>query len=316
MQTNTLQKPIVTPAGEGNMLAVMGCTHEQKVLVNDSEGAFALHECIIPGGFTLPLHLHTMEDEIFYVVEGTLELQLAGCVRQAEAGSLAYFPKGIPHRFGNPSDKATKILLLMTPGKLDGFFEALDANSTNPAFGIQEVVELVDREYGCTFNPEAWSHIDMSGAEGLYGAICGPREGRHTLYKGGRIEVKLEGDSTSGEVSVIDGTLPAGSCTPDHIHHGFAELFYVLEGEIAFRADGKEIIGHPGTVAYVPSGVVHGFEVRGSTPGRVLNYIMPSGFEQWFFEVQALDEAGNLNPDTMGRLSDQHHTTMLPTAVK
>lgn len=314
MQNTTLEKPIVTTAQEGKDLAIMGCTHKQKVLVSDSDGAFALQECVIPPGFSIPMHMHTMEDEIFYVLEGTLELQLAGVVRQMGAGATAFFPKGVPHRFGNPTDNPTKILLMMTPGNFERFFEMLDAKATDPTFGIGEIIELVDRDYGCTFNPETWSHIDMSDTPGLYGAICGPREGRHTPFMGGRIEVKIEGNSTNGEISVFDGSLPAGSGPEDHMHQTFSEVFYVLEGEFAFRVDGKEYIGRPGTAAYVPKGVTHSFKVLGTTPGRVLNYILPAGFENFFFEVQALEQAGNLNWETLGQLAAQYDTVKLPAS--
>ena len=63
--------------------------------------------------------------------------------------------------------------------------------------------------------------------------------------------------------------------------HGHAEddAFYVLEGELVFTADGKEIVAGPATFVLVPPGVEHTFENRGDAIARFVNVHAPAGFD-------------------------------------
>jgi quercetin dioxygenase-like cupin family protein len=68
-----------------------------------------------PGGGS-PRGLHTHEwEQIFYVLEGTMTIEVEGERLTAGAGSLVVFPAGVPHRNWNDSDAATVHLAVNTP---------------------------------------------------------------------------------------------------------------------------------------------------------------------------------------------------------
>jgi quercetin dioxygenase-like cupin family protein len=75
-----------------------------------------------PGGGP-PLHIHANEDEFFLVVEGEVTFAIDGKVIRRRAGSSAFVPRGVPHCFKNCSDEQAKLLIMFTPGDIEGFFE-------------------------------------------------------------------------------------------------------------------------------------------------------------------------------------------------
>jgi mannose-6-phosphate isomerase-like protein (cupin superfamily) len=61
-----------------------------------------------------PLHLHHKDDEAWYVVEGTLWVQVGDDEVEARAGCGVFVPRGTPHTYWNPGPDAARYLLVMT----------------------------------------------------------------------------------------------------------------------------------------------------------------------------------------------------------
>jgi len=83
---------------------------------------FAFEAYEPPGGGP-PLHIHTREDEFFLVLEGEVSFYIDGRVIRAGAGQSAFVPRGAAHCFKNCSDRPARLLVLFTPGSIEGFFE-------------------------------------------------------------------------------------------------------------------------------------------------------------------------------------------------
>ena len=71
----------------------------------------------------------------------------------------------------------------------------------------------------------------------------------------------------------------AGRVLESHTHADEDDAFYMLDGELAFTADGEEIPAPAGTFVLIPPGVEHTFENRTDRPVRVLNIHAPAGFD-------------------------------------
>lgn len=57
---------------------------------------------VTPPGGGSPEGLHTHDvDQVFYVLDGTMTVEIAGDVHEAGAGTLVVFPAGVPHRNWN-----------------------------------------------------------------------------------------------------------------------------------------------------------------------------------------------------------------------
>lgn len=95
-------------------------------LVNGAKtgGRFGAVEFSAPRNPGPPLHIHTREDETFYVLEGEVHVICGDKMLHARTGDLVFLPRGIPH---TPSFIAenTRALLFITPAGFEKFFEEL-----------------------------------------------------------------------------------------------------------------------------------------------------------------------------------------------
>ena len=85
--------------------------------IND---AFVIAEWRDPGGppgpprLIAPRHFHRTDYEAWYVLEGTLRVQVGNEEAEARAGSAVFVPRGTPHTYWNPGPDAVRYLLVMT----------------------------------------------------------------------------------------------------------------------------------------------------------------------------------------------------------
>ena len=91
-------------------------------------GALTACESAIPPGEGPPLHLHVREDELMYVLEGRLRVELDGVMRDAPAGSVTFIPRSVPHTWQNAGAGVARLLFMFTPAAegMEGFFERSD----------------------------------------------------------------------------------------------------------------------------------------------------------------------------------------------
>lgn len=78
------------------------------------ESVTALASLVAPGCCGPGLHFHT-SDQIFFVLEGTAQIQLGDEVRSVAAGSLVFVPAGVAHCSWNDSAEPERHLELLVP---------------------------------------------------------------------------------------------------------------------------------------------------------------------------------------------------------
>jgi quercetin dioxygenase-like cupin family protein len=122
--TTAAVAPIVAGAGEGEALWFLGILATVKSSAETTGGAVAVIEHLAPRGAGSPLHVHSREDEWFYVIEGELTFWVGGETIVAPAGSFVFGPKGIPHTFMVGSEEA-RFLLVTEPAGFERFMRAV-----------------------------------------------------------------------------------------------------------------------------------------------------------------------------------------------
>jgi mannose-6-phosphate isomerase-like protein (cupin superfamily) len=81
---------------------------------------------------------------------------------------------------------------------------------------------------------------------------------------------------------------PGGIAPPLHLHERHAECFFVLDGELTFRLEDRELRAGAGTWVHVPPEVVHTFSVTGDSRAHFLDLHVPScGFGDFVRGLQA-----------------------------
>ncbi len=85
------------------------------------------------------------------------------------------------------------------------------------------------------------------------------------------------------------------------------DVFYVLEGELAFDLGGERHVVGPGAFVLVPPGVVHTFSNPGTVPARFLNIYQPAGNEQYLKEALKRMAAGRpWSPAEMAEVASRY----------
>lgn len=83
-----------------------------------------------PGG--PPRHIHDDAGEAFYLLSGEAEVLVGSEMVFLKEGESIWVPKGLEHSFRVLSEEGGKLLVIVTPGGFEGFFEATK-DVTDPA---------------------------------------------------------------------------------------------------------------------------------------------------------------------------------------
>jgi len=112
----------------------------------------------------------------------------------------------------------------------------------------------------------------------------GPGEGDAFSAVGDVYRVLASGRQTGGVYALSEIRVSPNNGPPPHIHSREDECFFVLEGEIDFQVGDERITARPGTFIQGPRGIAHSFKNNTQLPARILGFVTPAGFENFFNE--------------------------------
>lgn len=98
-----------------------GSRMEIKTRAEDTGGALGVVEGTFYEGFGPPLHVHSREDEAFYILEGQIRIRQGDDEYVAGPGTWVWGPRGVPHAFKVQS-KTARALVVVTPGGFERMF--------------------------------------------------------------------------------------------------------------------------------------------------------------------------------------------------
>jgi mannose-6-phosphate isomerase-like protein (cupin superfamily) len=134
-------------AGEGERIWIVGDTMSVKATAEGTGGRLAFIENLTSPGGGPPPHIHTREDEFFYVLDGSFEVRIGDEVHAVGPGGFAYVPRGTVHNFRNTADVPSRILVGFTPGGMEGFFRESGRPATDdgpaPAVDQDEIARTM-----------------------------------------------------------------------------------------------------------------------------------------------------------------------------
>jgi quercetin dioxygenase-like cupin family protein len=109
-------------------------------------------------------------------------------------------------------------------------------------------------------------------------------QGRALWHFGALMNFKALTEETGGQYWAVEGLADKHMAVPLHSHTREDEIWFVLEGEIAFTLVEEVIIGGPGTFVYIPRNTPHTFQVKSET-ARWFGFGLSGNLDQWFFET-------------------------------
>jgi quercetin dioxygenase-like cupin family protein len=120
--------------------------------------------------------------------------------------------------------------------------------------------------------------------------VTKPGTGQAVWMLGGRYTVRVSGEDSAGELTVMDMELPVGSGPPPHTHPG-GETVYIAEGTVRYHIGDKTFDAGAGDVIHIPAGTVENFEP--TSKSRMIITYTPGGIDKFFLELgEPAPEAG------------------------
>lgn len=127
--------------------------------------------------------------------------------------------------------------------------------------------------------------------------IVNEQEGQSLSVAGNAYRVVLSGKQTDGAYAIIDMLVPPGGGPGPHAHAAIQESFFVLEGEVEVKTEGKTYIAKKGAIVNIPfGGMVHCFKNKSDAMARLWCTVVPSGLEEFFIETGKPVAAGTFLP--------------------
>lgn len=123
----------------------------------DTNGSFALLHGIEIKGLEPPPHIHTREDESFYLLDGAVNYSVGNEVFKAKRGNWVFLPRNILHSFQVQSEQA-EVLIHLSPGGFEEYFREMSEPAKSFSVpprpkgppDVKRIVETASR-YGIKF---------------------------------------------------------------------------------------------------------------------------------------------------------------------
>ena len=132
MTTPSLQPYVNTR--EDSAFRFLGLPTLMRSTSETTNGAFGLMEhWSMPPGFASPYHVHHLEDEAFYVLEGEMAFVCDGKWIKGGPGTYIFGPREIPHGFKVIGAIPARMLLLCSPAGFERFVLEMGEDLTSPA---------------------------------------------------------------------------------------------------------------------------------------------------------------------------------------
>ena len=130
-------KPVIHLPGEAHKVTLAGQPLAFLVTGEDTSHT-SMFEWTVPPGFSTGLHVHRVQEETFYVLDGECEWRIGGRTIRAAPGAYVFIPPGVPHDIANVSDRPARMIMTVSPPGHEHYFEELarlviDGRKPDPA---------------------------------------------------------------------------------------------------------------------------------------------------------------------------------------
>jgi quercetin dioxygenase-like cupin family protein len=117
------QRVVARTAGTGVATWAMGSLFECLVRGQDTGGALSASVVTQSPGQASPLHVHTREDEAWFVLDGTMTYRAGEDLVRMSAGDFIYLPREVPHAFRITGTAPARFLALTLPAGLMSIYD-------------------------------------------------------------------------------------------------------------------------------------------------------------------------------------------------
>jgi quercetin dioxygenase-like cupin family protein len=117
------RKGFALKRGEGRAVWYAGNLMEFKLDRESSNGLLTFIDIMFRRGEEPPVHVHHFEDELYFVLEGEVRFWVGNEEFLANAGTLVYLPRDVPHALAVENPGVARLLLQWFPAnRFEEFF--------------------------------------------------------------------------------------------------------------------------------------------------------------------------------------------------
>jgi mannose-6-phosphate isomerase-like protein (cupin superfamily) len=160
-------QPAISVTGTARRISVFGGI-DLRVPAAETGGIMSVWEALAAPDQGPPMHIHAMEDELFYVLEGTFQFWCGNETFTGGPGTTAVLPRNVMHTYKNIGKTTGRFLGAAMPGGFEEFFlEVERTGAMDPS-----MIAAIGAKYGLTFVPAAAANDDkprraMASTDGL-----------------------------------------------------------------------------------------------------------------------------------------------------
>ena len=144
----------------------------------ETGGAYFTFEAIEGPGAGPPPHIHRLEQESFYIVDGRCTFYVGDQVIPATAGDFVTVPRDVVHYFRNESEDLLRMVITLVPAGMEHFFaEVLDPVDDPTAAPPSLSPQMVERMLAAA--PKHGLEILAPASDASATLGCGPVESPH-----------------------------------------------------------------------------------------------------------------------------------------
>ena len=119
-----------------------------KVLLKGSQtnGLQAVFEDIVEPGIGPGRHIHHHQDETFFFLEGTFDVEVGGKLYHMKAGDVAFIPRGTVHAFKNTGKDKGRLRYVFSPAlTIEDMFRELYGAMNDGKLSPEVMAEIASR---------------------------------------------------------------------------------------------------------------------------------------------------------------------------
>ena len=135
--------------------------------------------------------------------------------------------------------------------------------------------------------------------------IVKEEQGNRLNVIGDNQTIKLNGEDTGNQFTLIEQDNSPGIGIPPHIHENEDEIFKVNSGSAEVTIGDKTAILNAGDLVFCPRGIPHSWKIIGTENAKVSLSIFPSGLEIMFKELSDLPK-GKPNMDKIAEICGKY----------
>ncbi len=239
----------------------------------ETAGKLYATDVFLMPGFGAPSHHQPTEEELWYLLEGELDVRVGRRRTTIRAGSFAYIPRKTTHAFRNNGSAPARLLAWNSPAGHERAFEAMRAMA---ARGITAFPDLRDmfRTHEVVMHADENQSADNDERPGPK-VVPNRAEALDISWPGVDARLLLGGAESAGDFDVADIRLEHAGAFPAHVHEQTDKCLYFLTGSADLTvASATQRVGR-GAFAFIPRGTRMALSGCGGDPLGLLFWCTP-----------------------------------------